>query len=76
MSPLRLPVVQKPLAIAYGTNELPALVADSRDFHARRAAAHAPGPLVPVAGANHFTILEALRRPDGVLVRQAIDLLA
>jgi len=71
LSPLRLPVVQKPMAIAYGTNELPALVADSRDLHARRTAAGAPGPLVPISGADHFTILEELRKPDGALVRAA-----
>ncbi len=76
LSPLRLPVVQKPLAIAYGTNELPALVADSRDLHARRSAAGAPGPLLPIAGADHFTILEELRRPDGALVAAARELLA
>jgi acetyl esterase/lipase len=71
LSPLRLPVVQKPLAIAYGTNELPALVADSRNLHARRSAAGAPGPLLPIAGADHFSILEELRRPDGALVAAA-----
>jgi acetyl esterase/lipase len=76
LSPLRLPVVQKPLAIAYGTSELPALVADSRDLHARRSAAGAPGPLLPIAGADHFTILEELRRPDGALVGAARALLA
>ena len=75
LSPLRLPVVSKPLAIAYGTKELPALVADSRDLHARRQAAGAPGPLVPIAGADHFTILEELRRPDGALVGAARALL-
>jgi arylformamidase len=75
LSPLRLPVVPKPLAVAYGTGELPALIADSRDVHARRAAAGAPGPLVPISGADHFTILEELRRPDGALVRAARELL-
>ena len=35
LSPLRLPVVNKPLAIAYGTAELPPLVSDSRDLHAQ-----------------------------------------
>jgi acetyl esterase/lipase len=75
LSPLRLPVVPKPLVIAYGSNEVPALVNDSRMLHARRAAAHAPGPLVPVAGADHFTILQDLRSPSGVLVRQARALL-
>jgi acetyl esterase/lipase len=71
LSPLRLPVVPKPLAIAYGTSELPALVADSRDLHARRHAAGAPGALLPIAGADHFSILEELRRPDGALVGAA-----
>ena len=75
LSPLRLPVVDKPLAIAYGTAELPALVADSRALHAQRAAAHAPGALVPVAGADHFTIVLELQKPDGVLTRQLAALL-
>ncbi|MHC2020159.1 alpha/beta hydrolase [Methylobacterium sp. CM6247] len=75
LSPLRLPVVGKPLAIAYGTAERPALVHDARDFHALRSAHHAPGPLLPVAGAEHFSILSELRRPGGVLVRAAIDLI-
>jgi arylformamidase len=71
LSPLRLPPVPKPLAIAYGTAELPALVDNSRAFHAHRAGAHAPGPLLPVAGANHFTILDALRQPHGQLTSLA-----
>jgi arylformamidase len=74
LSPLRLPAVAKPLAISYGTAELPALVEDSRDLYAHRTAAHAPGPLLPIAGADHFTVLEELRRPDGKLVRAALDL--
>jgi arylformamidase len=69
LSPMRLPMVAKPLALAYGTAELPALVAESRDLHARRSAAHLPGALVPVPGANHFTIVHELRDPDGILTR-------
>jgi arylformamidase len=65
------PTAPKPLAIAYGTRELPALVHDSRKLHALRSAAHAPGPLLPIAGADHFTILDELRRPGGQLVRAA-----
>jgi arylformamidase len=65
------PTSLKPLAIAYGTRELPALVHDSLELHALRSAAHLPGPLLPIAGANHFTILEELRRPNGQLVRAA-----
>ncbi len=75
LSPLRLPVVDKRLDIAYGSRELPALVADSRDLHARRAAAHAPGKLIPVVQADHFRILHELRKPDGVLALAAIELL-
>jgi arylformamidase len=75
LSPLRLPATPKRLDIAYGGSELPALVLDSIDFHEKRAAAKAPGKLIPVAGADHFTILEALRRPDGILVDAARRLL-
>ena len=69
------PVSPKPLAIAYGTRELAALVRDSCKLHALRAAKHLSGPLLPIAGANHFTILEELRRPNGQLVRAAQRLL-
>lgn len=74
LSPLRLPVTNKPLTIAYGTRELPALIRDGRNLHAKRSAAHAPGPLLPVANADHFSILNAFRRPDGLLVRAAQSL--
>jgi acetyl esterase/lipase len=68
LSPLRLPAVPKPLDIAYGTAELPALVYDSIQLHQARMAAGAPGSLVPISGADHFSILGELRRPDGALV--------
>src|SRR5215831_4654731 len=48
LSPMRLPGVNKPLSIAYGTGELPAMIASSRNFHAYRAQAHLPGDLIPV----------------------------
>lgn len=75
LSPLRLPAVQKPVAVAYGSAELPELRRQSRDWHAHRAAAHAPGPLIPVRNADHFRILDALRAKDGELMRAATDLL-
>jgi acetyl esterase/lipase len=74
LSPLRSPVIPKELTIAYGSREVPALVADARLLHAGRAAAHAPGALLPVAGADHFTILDELRRPDGAVTRAALAL--
>ena len=75
LSPMRRSAVLKPLAVAYGTCELPELRRQSRDFHERRSVAHAPGPLVPVPGADHFQVLEALRVPDGSLLRVAAALL-
>ncbi len=75
LSPIRRPVTHKPLAIAYGSAELPELVRNSRDFHALRSAAHASGPLVPIPGADHFAVLEALRVPGGTLARIAATLL-
>ena len=74
LSPLRLVPAAKPVCVAYGTAELPALVENSRELHAHRAALHQPGALLPVAGADHFTILEAFRSPDGALTRAALDL--
>ena len=69
LSPVRMSSVSKPLAITYGTAELPALVGNSREYHAHRARSHLPGPLIPVPNANHFTIMEELRSPNGILAR-------
>ncbi len=62
LSPMRRPIVNKPLGIAYGTGELPAMIASSRDYHAYRSQGHAPGDLIPIAHTNHFTILDELTR--------------
>jgi arylformamidase len=74
LSPMRLPPANKPLAVTYGTAELPAMIQTSRDYHAYRAQWHLPGPLVPIAKANHFTILDELRSPNSVMTRTAIQL--
>jgi arylformamidase len=74
LSPMRLPGVDKPLSIAYGTGELPAMIASSRDFHAHRAQANLPGDLIPVINANHFTILDELRLANSHLTRAILQL--
>lgn len=68
LSPLRLLIVHKRLDIAYGTAELPALILDSIHLHESRVTANAPGKIFPIEGADHFSILGELRRPDGALV--------
>ena len=76
LSPLRLPPSPKRFDIAFGTAELPGMVVESEAFHAYRAASGAPGEFLPIAGANHFTILDSLRNPSGVLARRCRDLLS
>ena len=76
LSPLRLEPSRKPFAIAYGTAELPALVGDSLQFHGLRAASHAPGWLLPIAGANHYTVVDALRDPNGEILAAILALAA
>jgi len=76
-SPLRhLPSSSRPLDVAWGGDELPELVRQSRDFAAARARAGRPGRGVALPGHDHFTILEELARPDGALTRLVLELVA
>lgn len=74
-SPLRQAPCQKPLLVSYGALELPALVHESRTLSAHRTTARAPGRLLPIAQADHFSILEELRRADGQITRALCALL-
>ena len=74
LSPIRQAPTAKMLSIAYGTGELPAMAATSRDFNAHRAMAHRPGDLIPIPAANHFTILDQLLEADSHLVRSIVGL--
>jgi arylformamidase len=74
LSPLRLPSVDKRLVIAYGTAELPALIHNSRGFHAYRAGSHHAGGLFPLPHANHYTGIEQLRSPDSLPTRTLLRL--
>ena len=68
LSPLRLPVVNKPFVTAYGTAELPQLQAQSQAFAAYRGGILSD-TVVPVSSANHFSILNALAQPQGTLLQ-------
>ena len=72
LSPLQLPVVDKPLVLAYGTAELAQLQAQTQAFaHYRKAA---PGACLAVPGADHFSILNALADPQGVALQALLAL--
>ncbi len=75
LSPIRhLPARSGPLVVAYGTGELPELQRQSRDYHAARLAAHLPSELLPLAGHDHFSILEELASADGQLTLALVRL--
>lgn len=76
LSPMRRPMAAKPLAIAYGSDELPAMIESSRSYYRRRSESHLPGGLVPIPAANHFTILDQFLDPDSHLVKTALMLAA
>lgn len=67
LSPLRLPVVHKPFITAYGTAELVQLQRQSQAFAQYRQGLPQDA-LLPIHGADHFSILNALAQPDGALL--------
>jgi hypothetical protein len=65
-----------PLLITYGGAELPELQRQSEDYADARLRAGLPGRVVRLAGRNHFTILEELASPDGVLTGLVSELVS
>jgi arylformamidase len=76
LSPLRRPPSKKPVTVAYGTAELPALIHDSVALYERYLAEAGNCRLLPVANADHFTILDGFIPSDGSLVAAAKDVLS
>ena len=75
-SPVRhLPATAGELVVAYGTRELPELCRQSIEYARAWTERGLPGRLLPVDGADHFTILDALARPEGVLTRALLAML-
>ena len=68
-SPILDSSFDKPLIVAHGTTELPELQRQSGEY-ARRFGHR----LLPLAGHNHFTILEELASPGGALTAAVRDL--
>ena len=74
-SPIRhLPPRSAPLVVSVGLAELPELVRQSEEFAAAWRSCGLPGRYLPVAGRDHFTILEELARPDGMVLRALQEL--
>src|SRR5215510_3240750 len=75
LSPIRqLPSRSPPVTIAYGLAELPELQRQSREYHDMRKAAGLSSELLPLAGHDHFSILEELASPTGALCEAVVGL--
>src|SRR5215510_13862813 len=68
-SPLRhVPATAGPLVVTVGLGELPELVRQSEEYAAAWTAHGHRGRYLPVPAHDHFSILEELARPTGVIV--------
>jgi arylformamidase len=75
MSPLRhMPRRAGPFVIAYGAAELPELQRQSRDYWAALRDAGLSAELMPLAGHDHFSILEELASSAGRLTDAVVQL--
>jgi arylformamidase len=72
---LHIPPMAGELVVAYGTRELPELCRQSIDYAQAWVERDLPGHLLPVDGANHFTILDTLANPQGVLSQAFLAML-
>ena len=64
------------LVVTVGAKELPELVRQSEEYAQAWTASGLKGRYLPLAGHDHFTILEELARPDGKLTEALLDLIA
>jgi arylformamidase len=73
---LHLPPMAGELIVTYGTSELGELQRQSVEYAQAWVEQGLPGHLLPIDGANHFTILEQLANPSGTLTRALLRLTA
>jgi arylformamidase len=68
---LNLPASSKPLELFAGSAELPEMRRQTADYASARRVAALPGHYDEIAGANHYTILNDMLRPEG-RIHQAV----
>jgi arylformamidase len=71
---LHFPPMAGELVVAYGTKELPELCRQSIDYAQAWVERGLAGHLLPIDGADHFTILEALANPQGTLMQALLTM--
>ena len=73
---LHLPSAAPPLTVAVGGSELPLMHRQSTDYAEACAERGLPVAFCEVPGANHFTILDEIARPEGRFTAILRDLIA
>lgn len=71
---LHLPTRAGPLVVTVGLDELPELVRQSEDYAAAWRRRGLSGHYLPLAGHEHFSILEEMARPGGAILNALTDL--
>jgi arylformamidase len=71
---LHIPPMAGELVVAYGTRELPELCRQSADYAQAWAERALAGQVLPVDGADHFTVLDTLADPKGVLAQALVQM--
>lgn len=71
---LHLPTRAAPLVVTVGLGELPELIRQSEEYAAAWKRQGLGGRHLPLAGHDHFSILEELARPDGAILGALKDL--
>jgi arylformamidase len=69
---LNLPARAAKFIIAYGSDELPELKRQSREFGAAWSAHGLPGEIIEAADCHHYAILDQLAQPDGRLAKALV----
>jgi len=72
---LHLPAQAAPLLVTVGGDELPELRRQSETFHAAWRDRGLRGAFVPLRGRHHYTAVEELAQPDGLLTRALAELI-
>ena len=70
---LHLPAQAGPLVVTVGLDELPELVRQSEEYASAWRRHGLTGRYLPLAGHEHFSILEELARPDGAVLAALKD---
>ena len=63
-----IPAEANPLIVTVGLGELPELIRQSEDYYDAWQSRGHDGQYLPIPGHDHFSVLEELARPDGLIL--------